>query len=229
MKDINNTIEKKLGDLGQNFVKSFFTTHEVPFREGTKEEDLKYGIDCYIGNKEFPTDVKNTRDIYFCQIFTDSETINTRHPFKAHSKATHYCVVSVSETEKKFIELVEIEERLIRDFFINKNYFTEFKLFLQSLDQKGIYTEGLLVDSKPLHIDQACIQLKNRIKIFLKPNVYIKYPTITPETKEISFRLTLGKEEDVIKKQVKEEELVKKTEISFQIEKPTQGSIIIKV
>lgn len=223
-KSINNTY----GDLGQAFAKEFFEQHSIEFKEASKKEDLEFGIDCYIGKDKFASDIKNTKDIYVCQIYVENGIINSRHPFKKNTKATHYCVVSVNETEQRFIELIEIKQRLLRDFIKNEESLKVLYSLLQKFDQTDYRTKGLFGPSSAMHLEQGCIQLKNQIKPLLKPNVFIVYPDITPETTEISFKLTKGTTDASPKEQVVFQESVASTTLAKRT-LVKDSTIIIKV
>lgn len=203
--EIFKGINNNLGNLGQEFAKDFFAQHSIPFKEASKQEDLEYGIDCYIGKDNFPTDIKNTKDIYICQIYLENGIINSRHPFKKNTKATHYCVVNVSETEKKFIELIEIKQRLLRDYISGEENLKTLYRILQKFDKQHYQTKDLFGSGAPLHLEQGCIQLKNLIKPLLKSDTYIVYPEITDDSKEISFKLTKKVEKTEHKKQVEKD------------------------
>ena len=197
----------------------------VFFLKGWRE----LGIDCYIGKDNYATDVKNTKDIYVCQIFASTGIINSRHPFKKNTEATHYCVVNVSETQEEFIELVEIKTRLLRDYIKDEESLTKLYSLLQSFDQKHFKEKGLFSENSALHLEQGCIHLKNLIKPLLKPNVFIVYPTITEDIQEISFKITKSLDKPVVVKEVKapiKEEVVLKPR---PVQSPPASIIIIKV
>jgi hypothetical protein len=180
MKEISQEFIDK-GEEGVRFVEQICLKKNISFVKGTREEDLKYGIDCYIDNQ--PTDVKNTEDLYICQIFINNGIINTRHPFKTSSRATHYYIVNTKKN--KAIEFVEIEKKLLRDYIKDEKALKQFLSILKEIDGKSFKNYGL-------HLAHACIQIKEKLTTCLKPPVKISYPD--PETStEIYFKLSKRK------------------------------------
>ena len=172
----------KIGELGVAFIKQLCETNDIEFIAASKKEDLRLGIDCYVDGS--PTDVKNTEDIYVCQIMLETNTVNVRHPFKEDSQATHYAVCKVKGdiTKGKFIEHVDIEERLLRDFIKNKKSLTLFKQVLFNLQDKRVAELGL-------HLNHACINIKSQLTPFLKENIGIGYEEPQFSEREISFKI----------------------------------------
>jgi len=182
---------KDKGDIGVDFAELYLTTEGKEFKRASKLQDMEQGTDCFIDG--IPTDVKNTNDIFICQIMTDTGRVNTRHPFKKKSKATHYCVVNVPiddasnpVTKGKFIEHVNIKERLLRDFIKDETNLKAFYKQLQDLENKNMKDFGVSQS-------QACFKIKQLILPFLKPDVGLSYVEPTDADGEISFRLYKSK------------------------------------
>lgn len=171
------------GDAGVKFIEQYSLNQGWKYEKTSITLDLEQGIDCLLNSH--PTDVKNTPDIYICQIFTDSGKINVRHPFKKTSKVTHYAVVSVKLgdiTKGKFIEHVEIKERLLRDYISKSKDIKEFYKQLQGLEGKKMKEFGISQS-------QACLNIKKLLLPFLNTNSNITYTEPTEAEGEISFRL----------------------------------------
>lgn len=176
--------DNSYGEAGENFASLHFAGKSIPFKKATRTEDLTLGIDCYIGEEEHPTDIKNTDEIYVCQILVNTASVNTRHPFKAGSKATHYCVVEVDPKKVDkgmFKELTPIKERLIRDFIKDEKHLEEFYAKLQNIDGKAFKEFG--------HLTQACIRIKLSLLMHCKDGVTVSYPDVKELTEDISFKL----------------------------------------
>jgi hypothetical protein len=167
------------GNLGEEFAKQYFQSLKIPFIKASKQEDLRYGIDAYVTNKKTPIDIKNTEFIYIGQILDDG-SINIRHPFKKESKATHYCFVNVNKDKQKFIELISIKEKLLRDFFKNEYSLNEFYKFIKEQDNKSYLNFGM-------NLNQACFKIKNIITLWLNQNVHLIYDE--PKQNIINFKL----------------------------------------
>lgn len=175
------------GDAGVDFAEKHLTAEGKKFIRASKLQDLEEGIDCFIDS--IPTDVKNTSDIYFCQILTDTGKINVRHPFKTNSKVTHYCIVDVpfkGKSESKFIEHINIKERLLRDFIKNEESLKNFYLTLKGLEKKNMKDFGISQS-------QACLKIKQLFLSFLKPDIGLSYAEPDSADGEISFRLFKAK------------------------------------
>lgn len=178
---------KQAGDLGVDFAEQYLIKEGKVFKRASKLQDVEQGIDCFID--AIPTDVKNTSDVYCCQIMIDTGKINTRHPFKKNSKVTHYCVVNVSKddpTKGKFIEHVNIKERLLRDFVKDEVNLKGFYKQLQELDKKNMKDFGISQS-------QACFKIKQLLLPFLKPATGLSYVEPTEADGEISFRVYKSK------------------------------------
>lgn len=174
---------KDKGDVGVDFAEQSLLKEGKTFVRASKLQDLEKGIDCFID--KIPTDVKNTNDIFVCQIMTETGRINTRHPFKKHSKVTHYCVVDVPKndiTKGKFIEHINIKERLLRDFVKDEESLTNLYKQLQGLEGKNMKDFGISQS-------QACFKIKQLILPYLKDNIGCSYVEPCEADSEISFKL----------------------------------------
>ena len=180
----------KAGDLGEVFAKEYCEANNIAFKKATKSEDLRLGIDAYINN--LPTDIKNTKDIYFLQLSDDGE-FNTRHPFKETTKASHYFFVNVSEDHKEFIEFIAIKEKLLKKFFKDEEALENFFKFLKSLDDQTYHKFGN-------NFSEACLKIKNIILPYLKENVTLSYEE--PKNSTTSFKLMEKKENKITKKNI---------------------------
>ena len=206
------------GEAGEKFASFFYGKTKIPFIKATKEEDLKLGIDAYIDNKA--TDIKNTTSIYFCQFFEDGK-INVRHPFKKNTKATHYCFVEVDSDnyEKgKVIEFISIEDKLLRDYFIDKDSLESFKRDLQELEHKKSSTLGI---SK----EQSAYKLKMSLMKYLKPSATISYYFAESQT-EFTLKILSIIEKPIIKNVLSAFEKIKER-INFN--KNKDNTIIIRI
>lgn len=182
---------KDKGDVGVDYAEQYFTNLAITFKRASKLQDYEQGIDCFIN--KFPTDVKNTNDIFICQIMTEDGRINTRHPFKKNSKVTHYCVVNVPKddiTKGKMIEHIPIKERLLRDFVKDEANLEKLYKQLQELDGKSMKDFGISQS-------QACFKIKQLILPFLQDNIGLTYVEPSEADGEISFRLRKGKKREV--------------------------------
>jgi hypothetical protein len=209
----------KKGNQGVAFIKQMCEKNKIKFVLASKKEDLTLGIDCYID--EIPTDVKNTEDIYICQILLNTGTVNVRHPFKTNSKATHYavCKVAADLNKGKLIEHVNIDERLLRDFIKDKENLKAFKQAIQTLQNKKIKELGL-------HLNHACINIKSQISKFLKEDIGLSYDEPTQAENEISFKFYKKRKT----KQVGEKNLNIKSILSqYKKETLSEEIIIIKI
>lgn len=171
------------GEAGEQFIESYCADNKIPYKKTPKKQDYELGIDCLMNNH--PTDVKNTKEIFFCQIMTEDGNINTRHPFKANSKATHYCVVDVPSddlTKGKFIEHISIDERLLRDFIKDENALISFKNKLKEINGKQMSEFGISQS-------QACFKIKQSLMACCKSTVNISYVEPAEAKGEISFKL----------------------------------------
>lgn len=181
--------ENKLGKLGEEFVKNYCKTNNIPFRKASKLEDLHWGIDCFIN--EQPTDIKNTKDIYLLQILSDG-LISLRHPFRETTKATHYCFVNVSDKkdyQNEWVELIKIDTKLERDF-IETSKLWELKKYLYSINGKHW---------KDFHqtLAGACLSLKKRLLTFCKTEVYLRYGSVEhSRDNQIFFKMTKEKSKE---------------------------------
>ncbi len=182
---------KDKGDAGVDFAEKHLITEGKTFKRASKLQDYEQGIDCFIDN--IPTDVKNTNDIFVCQIMTENGNINTRHPFKKNSKVTHYCIVNVPKddlTKGKFIEHVNIKERLLRDFVKDEVNLKAFYKQLQELNGKNMKAFGISQS-------QACFKIKQLILPFLKADIGCSYVEPTEADGEISFKLYKSKKKTI--------------------------------
>lgn len=178
---------KTAGDIGVDFAEQHFIKEGSSFVRASKLQDLEQGIDCFIN--KIPTDVKNTLDVYCCQIMTDTGKINTRHPFKKNSKVTHYCVVNVPSDDPakgKFIEHINIKERLLRDLVKDEASLKGLYKELQALDKKDMKDYGISQS-------QACFKIKQLLSPYLKPEATISYVEPAEADGEISFRIYKSK------------------------------------
>ncbi len=183
-------VRNESGDLGEEFSKEYCEQKNILFKKATKTEDLKYGIDAYI--KDLPTDIKNTKDIYFLQMSNDGE-FNTRHPFKEETKATHYFFVNVNKEHKEFIEFISIKEKLLRDFIKSEECLNNFLNFVKELDNESY-------DKFGINYAEACLTIKNKLLSYLKENVILSYEE--PKDKTISFKLMKKEEKQITKKNI---------------------------
>lgn len=175
------------GKAGEEFVELYCADNKIPYKKTPKSQDYELGIDC-IMNGEF-TDVKNTKEIFFCQIMTQDGNLNTRHPFKANSKATHYCIVDVPSddiTKGKFIEHISIDKRLLRDFIKDENALISFKKMLKELNGKQMSEFGISQS-------QACFKVKQQLMSCCKSTANISYVEPSEANGEISFKLYITK------------------------------------
>ena len=169
------------GKAGEEFVEKHCQDKNIPYKKATHSEDLKEGVDCYIDN--IPTDVKNTKDIFLCQIMRESGLINTRHPFKTNSKSTHYYFVNVKpDLTGELIEHILIDKKLLRDFIKSEEDLTRFKNYLQSIDGKHISEFGISEA-------QAAFKIKQVLISFCKSSANISYNDPKEGSSEISFKL----------------------------------------
>ena len=183
-------IRNESGELGEVFAKEYCEQKNIPFKKATKTEDMRYGIDAYINN--LPTDIKNTKDIYFLQMSDDGE-FNTRHPFKEETKASHYFFVNVGKEHKGFIEFVGIKEKLLRDFFKDEKSLNFFLNFIKELDNQFYNKFGN-------NYTEASLTLKQMLLPYLKENITISYEE--PKDKTISFKLKKKEEVQITKKTI---------------------------
>lgn len=191
MAKIITPYSKNKGDVGVDFTEQYLTKEGKIFKRASKIQDLEEGIDCFID--KIPTDVKNTNDIFICQIMTDDGKINTRHPFKKKSKVTHYCIVDVpidDVTKGNFIEHVNIKERLLRDFIKDEANLKLFYKQLQGLEGKNMKDFGISQS-------QACFKIKALLLPFLKDNIGLSYAEPEDAEGEISFKLFKSKKRKV--------------------------------
>jgi hypothetical protein len=196
--DIITEGSRLAGKAGEEFFKHYCQTNNIEFKESTKEEDYGLGIDCWADG--IPTDVKNTEELFFLQIYIDSTSINVRHPFKPSSKALQYAVVKASSDDIKngtLIEIVGIKERLIRDYVKDDLSYGKFIKTLFDMEGKKAKDYGV-------SIAQAAFKIKALLTGYLKPGAGITYAEITGESKEISFKLTKGKVKVVTQEQSKD-------------------------
>lgn len=169
------------GKVGEEFVRQHCQDNNIPYKKATYAEDLKEGVDCYIN--DIPTDVKNTKDVFLCQIMRESGLINTRHPFKTNSKSTHYCFVNVkADLTGELIEHISIDKKLLRDFVKSEEDLTRLKSYLQSIDGKHISEFGISES-------QAAFKIKQVLVSFCKSNANISYNDPKEGVEEISFKL----------------------------------------
>lgn len=169
------------GKAGEEFVEKHCQENNISYKKGSRSEDLKEGIDCYIN--DIPTDVKNTKDIFLCQIMRESGLINTRHPFKTNSKSTHYYFVNVKpDLAGELIEHILIDKKLLRDFIKSEEDLIRFKNYLQSIDGKHISEFGISEA-------QAAFKIKQVLVSFCKSNANISYNDSKESSNEISFKL----------------------------------------
>lgn len=175
-----------LGLAGEVFVESHCRQNKIKYRKATRGEDIKLGIDVYMGEEETPTDIKNTNYIFSCQILEDG-IINTRHPFKKDSQATHYCFVNVDATAQgNFIEHVAIKDKLLRDIVSTPIALDNLYTYLQSIDQTSYK------DIAP-NLVQASFRIKMKLQEFCKKGVLVTYEE--PESnQEVSFKMRKEKE-----------------------------------
>ena len=189
MKIVNNNI---LGLAGEVFAKSYCKENNIKFKKSTKDEDMIYGIDAYIGEEKTPIDIKNTADVFICQILEDG-TVNTRHPFKPGTKATHYFVVEVDGMGNgKYIETVSIKERLLRDFIKSEKDYDKFKEYLLKIDRRSYHKLGI-------NLSQACYKIKQEILQYCKENINLHYEEPVGGNQEISFKLIKGSKKRTVK------------------------------
>lgn len=169
------------GQVGEGFIERHCQDNNIPYKKATRSEDLKEGIDCYVDN--IPTDVKNTKDVFLCQVIRESGLINTRHPFKTSSKSTHYYFVNVkSDLTGELIEHISIDKKLLRDFIKSEEDLIRFKNYLQSIDGKHISEFGISEA-------QAAFKIKQVLVSFCKSSANISYNDPKEGVDEISFKL----------------------------------------
>jgi hypothetical protein len=173
----------KIGNQGVDFAQKYFEEKNISFIKTTKEEDIVTGVDCYIDN--IPVDVKNTKDLYICQIHKNTSLVNVRHPYKNTSKATHFCFVQVSEKKQEFIEMIEIREKLL-EYFDSEEKLNSFLAELQNLDQTPFIQHGVT-------LAQACYKIKMLLQSYLNSSSLISYIEPSAHIDEISFKLVKRK------------------------------------
>lgn len=178
------------GIAGEVFAESYCKQNKIKFKKATKEEDMTLGIDAYIGDRKIPSDVKNTPDLFVCQIMEDG-IINVRHPFKLHSKATHYFFVEVDGTGTigKFLAHIPIKDKLLNEFILSEESLKGMKNYLNSIDHCSYKKLGT-------NLSQASFKIKKDILQFCKDNVNISYDEPVGGNKEISFRMLIQKKKE---------------------------------
>lgn len=215
------------GIAGEVFTESYCRQNKIKYKKAKKEEDLTLGIDCYIGENKIPTDVKNTTDIFFLQILEDG-IFNARHPFKKHSKATHYFFVDVDGTgQGKFIEHVEIKEKLLRDLIKDEENLNKLYTYLRFLDQTSYKKIGD-------NLAVAAFKIKKEVLKFCKSSVNVIYNEPVGGNTEVSFKLVMVKKKqtpsiqsiNAIRNSIKEK--LKETD-STKPEPQKENIIVIKI
>jgi len=213
------------GKVGENFVEQHCQEKNILYKKATRSEDLKEGIDCYIN--EIPTDVKNTKDIFLCQVMRDSGLINTRHPFKSSSKSTHYYFVNVKpDLTGELIEHISINEKLLRDFIKSEEDLIRFKNYLASIDTKHISEFGVSET-------QAIFKIKQVLISFCKPNVNISYNDPAVGVTEVSFKLCQSKVKTTVAKESNTQSILErfknKSSTSSPVEIKKENIIVIEI
>lgn len=169
----------QIGAQGVDFAQQHFENQNITFVRTTKEEDIITGVDCYIDN--IPVDVKNTKDLYICQIQKTSGMINVRHPYKSNSKATHFCFVQVTDKKHEFITLIEVRKKLL-EFFDSEEKIDMFLADLQSIDRTHYTDYGV-------SIAQTCYKIKLSLQKHLNSSSFISYTEPQTDADEVSFCL----------------------------------------
>ena len=184
MKEISER-DSILGLAGEVFVESHCRLNKLEYKKGSTQDDLVYGVDAYIS--KLPTDIKNTQYLFPCQINKEG-LINTRHPYKTTSKATHFLFVNVDGSgQGKFIEHIPVKEKLLRDIVKEEEY-DNFLTFLQQIDKKSYLEFGT-------NLDNASLKIKEKLLSFLKKGLQVSYNTPT-SNHDVSFKI---KKEDIMK------------------------------
>lgn len=178
MKEISKR-DSILGLAGEVFVEGYCRKENLLYKKGSKEEDYNYGIDAYIS--DIPTDIKNSQYLFPCQINKEG-FINTRHPYKTTSKATHFLFVNVDETgQGKFIEHISVKSKLIRDIVKDESNYYNLIEFLKQIDKQSYTIFGT-------NLDNASLKIKEKILSFCKEDVKVNYNNPI-SNHDISFKM----------------------------------------
>lgn len=187
------TLEKALmkdnwaiGKDGEDFVQHHCNNNDIAYRKATKEDNYLFGVDCYIDEK--PTDVKNTRDLYFLNHkVTDKKgkVFFARHPFHVDNKATHYCFV---HPRAKTFEHVEIQQYLLEHYFIDAKAYAQFVAAVTQLHNK--HKEEVDHFGEYVSDRQTYWQFKKRLLPFLQEGVKLLYNEPKEQDETVSFRLS---------------------------------------
>ena len=175
-----------ISEEGVDYLKEHCVLNGLEFKLATQEEDLKYGIDCYVDN--IATDVKNTDAIYFLQIFLIDGIINVRHPFKKNTKAVQLAQCKKDKNKQiADIKIIPINDLLLINYFRSQDLLNEFKEYLQDLDRKEYKATKAVSIAQFLFLTKEYIQ-----NTFLKDNVKIYYNNVAEATDEISMKMVVG-------------------------------------
>lgn len=177
----------KKGEEGVEFLREHCVLNALSFKEATIEEDLHLGIDCYVEGKG--TDVKNTPDLYFLQVYVESGQINVRHPFKITTKAEQLAQIKVNKQGEKEVLVSNIKELLSSDYCKSEEHYNRLLEYLQSMERQHWNCKG------HVSLAQFLFKIKDYVSsAFLKENVKIMYQGPGDGVEECSMRMVLGKE-----------------------------------
>lgn len=200
----------KKGEEGVEFLREHCVLNALSFKEATTEEDLHFGIDCFIEEKG--TDVKNTPDLYFLQVYVESGKINIRHPFKKQTRAEQLAQIKMNKQGEREVLISNIKELLSSDYCKSEEHYDRLKEYLQSMEKQHWNCKG------HVSLAQFLFKVKEYISsVFLKENVKVLYQGPGEGVEECSMRMVLGVEK-------KEGAVVK--EKLFKGQKPLKDEVI---
>jgi hypothetical protein len=173
------------GIAGEMFVKKYCKEQGISYDVTDEKENIVEGIDCYMDST--PTDVKNTKALYFLNIDAYG-SCQVRHPFRENSKATHYCFVDVNnKSEGKFESFLPIRSFLLKEYFKTSRGLISFIKTLQGFNEKKVKDFGGT-------LEQAAFLIKKELSVFLKTGVYIYYSFSSDEKTQLASFKILKKE-----------------------------------
>lgn len=164
-------------------IREYFFKKGYRITSASNTEDKNFGID-YIGyiplssgktNKIY-IDMKNTKDLYFLNM--SNTTFIIRHPFKAHSKTTHYFFVSNHD----LILCHDLWDKIFKD----KDGFLE---ILKKLDTKKV--QDLQAKLKCNSFEELKKELINRLTPYLNDGyaIYANYDKFDKRYEKYSFKI----------------------------------------
>lgn len=169
------------GNIGESFIKWYCVeAANYTYKKSSLDENIYSGVDAYI--ESIPTDIKNTKSIFFGRVYKKTNKFFVRHPFRTETKAIDYLILNVEENKFEITYHGNIESYLTTNFFKSQEHYFEFKKHILNFDQKNVLDTYI-------SIEQFLYRLKMDIQSFFKDDVIVKYSETNFErNEEISIR-----------------------------------------